>query len=247
VTRSRFLLREPDPASRARIYAIPYSGAGASMYKDWPRFLDGVEICPVHLPGRERLAAEPHYGDYRALAAVLAAELAPYAGPPAAFFGHCSSALIGYETGRALWSGHGIGTGQLFVSSEAPPHLSPYGRIFKLDERGLAEEVSESLGHPAGKFGERLTEMVTTALVADVAANRSYHAQPPAAPGGEGISGITVLVWSDDAQFPLEVQEGWTAYAPTQFASLAGGHHAFRSFPPGLADVLTAPFAVRHG
>lgn len=243
MSKSRLLLRAPDPDSKAIIFAIPYSGAGASMYRRWPRFIGAAEICPLHLPGRERLAGEPHYGDFRALAGLLARELVPWcAAVPVAAFGHCSSALIGYELGRALWSSHGTRLDHLFVSSEAPPHMSPYGRIFAESEAELAAEVRESLGSPGGKFGERLVAMTTAALVADVEAHRAYHGSPPAVPGGDGVTSVTVVAWSRDEQFPPSVMAGWSSYAPTRVARLDGGHHSFRDFPPGLAGVLAAPF-----
>jgi surfactin synthase thioesterase subunit len=243
VSRSRLLLREPDPGSKAIIFAIPYSGAGASMYRQWPRFIGDAEVCPLHLPGRERLAGEPHYGDFRTLAALLASELLPWCGTvPVAAFGHCSSALIGYEFGRALWSAHRIPLDCLFASSEAPPHMAPYGRIFAESEATLTAEVRESLGHPQGKFGERLVAMTVAALIADVEAHRAYRGSPPAVPGDDGVRSVTVLAWANDEQFPPSVMADWSDYAPARLARLDGGHHSFRDFPPGLAQVLAAPF-----
>jgi hypothetical protein len=50
---SRWFLREPSAESGARLFCLPYSGCGASMYRRWPRFLGDIEVCPVQFPGRE--------------------------------------------------------------------------------------------------------------------------------------------------------------------------------------------------
>ena len=86
---SRWLLRNPSPDSAARVFCLPYSGCGASMYHRWPRFLGDVEVCPVQLPGRENRLREPSAETYQELAERLIPALRPQLDRPFALFGHC--------------------------------------------------------------------------------------------------------------------------------------------------------------
>src|SRR6266545_2952434 len=125
---ARWFLREPSPEGAARLFCLPYSGCGATMYRNWPRFLGDIEICRVQPPGRENRTREAAYETYEQLADDLAEVLLPYLDRPFAFFGHCGSALPGYETTvRLLQRGYPMPL-RLFVSSQAAPHQGPTGR-----------------------------------------------------------------------------------------------------------------------
>src|SRR2546430_16306836 len=95
---ARWFLREPSPEGAARLFCLPYSGCGATMYRNWPRFLGDIEICRVQPPGGENRNREAAYETYDQLADELAEDLLPYLGRPFVFFGHCGSAMRGQET-----------------------------------------------------------------------------------------------------------------------------------------------------
>lgn len=43
------------PAARARLFCLPYAGGTAATYRNWHGSpLDGIEVCPILLPARER-------------------------------------------------------------------------------------------------------------------------------------------------------------------------------------------------
>src|SRR6201986_2086635 len=93
----RWLLREPSRDSGARLFCIPYSGCGASMYRGWPQFAGDLEICPVQLPGGESRMRDQPADTYQELARAMIDGLLPYLDMAFAFFVHCPAALPGYQ------------------------------------------------------------------------------------------------------------------------------------------------------
>ncbi len=100
--RNKWLPRPPSATATGRVFCIPYSGCGASMYRRWPGQHDGIEFLPLELPGHETRFAEPNFGTYQELAKAMAADLEPYLDIPYGFFGHCGSALAAYEVSAEL-------------------------------------------------------------------------------------------------------------------------------------------------
>src|SRR5437763_742261 len=123
--------RESDPAmragpwlrpmaaratARARLFCVPYAGAGASVFTRWPRLLpDHVEIVAVQLPGREDRAAEAPFELVEPLVDALVPVLRRHLDRPYGLYGHSMGALVAYETARRLTA---MGRGpQLLVAS----------------------------------------------------------------------------------------------------------------------------------
>lgn len=235
-SRKRWFLREPSPESAARIFCLPYSGCGASMYRQWPRFIGDVEVCPVQLPGRENRLADDPYETYEELADDLAEVLRPYLGRPFAFFGHCGSALPGYETAVRLMERGYPTPVRLFVSSQVAPHQGPAGRFLEMTDAELAEEVAGLIVALGGKPRPSLVELSLSILRADVEANKRYRpARPTRLP-----SPITALGWSDDVEVDHRAMAGWSDCGETTFQVLPGTHYRFMDAPDELVEVLLA-------
>lgn len=231
-TPPRWLLRRPKEGAAARLFCLPYSGVGASMYARWPRRIGPAEVCLIQLPGRENRAKDPHYGTYEALAESLTGALEPYLDVPFAFFGHCSSALAAFETARQLHRKGMPVPDRLFISSQVAPHDGPYGRFLGMTDDELAAELAELTRAMGGEPDPEMIRFGLGVMRADVEANKRYRLPAP-----EPLpSGITVLGWRDDAEVAPALMTGWRQYADdVRFTTLQGSHHSF----------LTAPLALR--
>jgi surfactin synthase thioesterase subunit len=230
----RWLLREPSETSAVRLFCIPYSGCGASMYRRWPRFLGDVEVCAVQLPGRENRLREEPYGSYESMADDLAEALLPYLDRPFAFFGHCGSALPGYETSvRLAERGYPV-PARLFVSSQVPPHQGPAGRFLEMSDDELRVEMVELITELGGKPLPDLVELSVTILRADVEANKRYRPQTAI----RLPLPITALGWRHDVEVDYRLMSGWADCGPTTFHLLDGPHYRFMDAPPELLAVL---------
>ncbi|WP_405090205.1 thioesterase domain-containing protein [Micromonospora sp. NBC_01392] len=230
-TRRPWLLRKPTADSTYRLFLLPYSGVGASMYARWPARLGPAEVCLVQPPGRENRFREPHYGRYEDYAAALVDDIRPLLDRPFAFFGHCSSALAGFATALHLQRLGLPVPDRLFVSSEVAPHDGPYGRFLEMDDEALGVELAGLIRAMGGRPQPDAIEVGLGVLRADLAANRRYVFPEPV----RLATAITVIGWTDDREIRPEQMVGWRAYSrDVRFVTLRGNHHAFLTAPPAL-------------
>lgn len=221
-------LPRPLPETPSRIFCLPYSGAGASMFSRWPDVAGDTGLCPVQLPGRENRLREPHFGIYEQLAKDVVEALLPAMDRPFGLFGHCSSALIAFEIAAVLHREGLPMPRRLFCSSQVAPHEGPYGSYLTMtDEQLRAELVALS----DSELDDTLLDLVTEVLRADVEANKAYH---PAEPVLLDTS-ITAIGWSADQEVAPERMSGWDQYSEkVHRVVLPGVHHTFLQAPAAL-------------
>lgn len=240
--RGRWFLKEPPADVRARVFLLPYSGCGASMYRQWPAVHEGIGFSPVQLPGRENRLREPHFGTYEALADVLADELRPYLDRPYALFGHCSSALAAYETAVRVTQRGYPPPARLYVSSEVAPQDGPYGLFLELDDEGLLRELAALMQGMGATPSPTFLDMALGVLRADVEANRRYYsADPYVLP-----CPITAIGWAGDTGMPPHRMSGWAACGDTTAVVLDGDHYRFVQAPGPLLRLLVDGIAERE-
>ena len=238
--RNRWLPHAPSATAAARIFLIPYSGCGASMYRRWPRRLGGVEFVPVELPGHESRFAEPHFGTYQELARAMVAGLAPHLGVPFAFFGHCASALAAYEVSAELVRAGLPAPAHLFVSSQIAPQDGPAGRFLTMDDAGLAAELTKLITAMGGRPDPELVGLYVEVMRADVDANKRYVLPDPL----RLPCPVTAIGWSSDDDVPFATMGGWSRCGETTAVLLPGGHHHFTTGPAELLELLCAGLGV---
>lgn len=232
--RTRWLLREPSPDAALRVFPIPYSGCGASMYRRWPRFVGDIEVCPLQLPGRENRSREPSATSYPELADALAEALVPYLDRPYGLFGHCGSALAGYETAvRLTQCGHPPPT-RLFVSSQVAPHEGPFGRFLGMTDAELVDELRQLVIQMGGTPVDSLLELSLGVLRADVEANKNYHVPDPV----QLPVPITAIGWTGDVEVPHQLMTGWSRCGATTVELLTGEHYTFTEAPAALLALI---------
>lgn len=232
--RSRWLPREPSSAATGRVFLIPYSGCGASMYRQWPRQHDGVEFLPVELPGHETRFAEPNFGSYQDLATMMTAGLEAYLDVPFGFFGHCGSALAAYEVSAELIRSGRPAPARLFVSSEVAPQDGPAGRFLSMDDAELGAELEQLIREQGGQPSAELIELYLEVLRADVETNKRYIVADPfrlSCP-------ITAIGWTEDNEIPFSTMGGWSSCGDAAFVLLPGRHHRFIEAPPELVGLM---------
>ncbi|GAA0495184.1 thioesterase II family protein [Streptomyces olivaceiscleroticus] len=232
--RNKWLPREPSADVTGRVFLIPYSGCGASMYRAWPHQHDGVDLLPVELPGHETRFSEPNFETYQELAKLMADALAPYLDLPYAFFGHCGSALAAYEVSSEITRAGLPQPARLYVSSQVAPQDGPFGRYLRMDDEELAEELTKLSRELGGELHPDLISLYVEVLRADVETNKRYVVPDPfrlSCP-------ITSIGWTEDVEIRHDTMGGWSACGDTTFELLSGLHHRFIDAPPELLKVL---------
>ncbi|MGW1074007.1 thioesterase II family protein [Streptomyces sp. NPDC002537] len=107
------------PDAAARLFLVPHGGAGPSALARWvPELAPDIEVCLVHLPGRESRRKEEPLDDLQAIADHVAEGMLPLLDRPFAFLGHSMGAIIAYETAHRLPEE----PVHLFASASPPPH-----------------------------------------------------------------------------------------------------------------------------
>lgn len=232
--RTQWLLREPSASAAARLFCLPYSGCGASLYRRWPEITGDVDLCPVQLPGRENRLSEPTFTTYQQLASELADALTPYLDRPYGFFGHCSSCLIAYETSVQLIGRSHPPPRALFVSSQAAPQDGPSGPYLWADDAELTDMLTSMIAEMGGVPVPELIEMSLEILRADTEVNRRYVVPEPVALPVP----VTAISWTQDTAVDRAAMQGWTACGPTTFHVLEGGRYHFSVGPRELLQLF---------
>ncbi|WP_416904850.1 beta-ketoacyl synthase N-terminal-like domain-containing protein [Micromonospora echinospora] len=213
----------PDPDARLRLFCLPYAGGNAALFRTWPGELpDGVEVCPVQLPGREQRHREPAFTQMSALVQTLGAVLRPYLDRPFALFGHSMGGLVAYELTRHLRRRELPAPIHLYVSAARAPHLPDLEPpLHRLPEARLIEKLRAMDGTPEEMLGDPETiALYLPVLRADFALveTRIHQTEPPldvplTVFGGERddkVTGEQLAAWRDQttAGFALEMLPG---------------------------------------
>jgi medium-chain acyl-[acyl-carrier-protein] hydrolase len=111
-------------APRLRLFCFPFAGGGPYVFLPWvERLPTDIEICAIHLPGRESRLREAPLTSMPAVVNALAAALRSRFAGPFAFAGHSMGALVAYELTRHLRRTSGPLPRRLIVSGRRAPHV----------------------------------------------------------------------------------------------------------------------------
>jgi medium-chain acyl-[acyl-carrier-protein] hydrolase len=171
----------PVQRAQVRLFCLPYSGAGASVFRAWSgAFPASMEVRPVQLPGREDRLAEPAFRRMNDLAPAVVRAVLPYLDKPFAIFGHSLGALVGFEVARLLQAEHGVGPELLFASGHTAPHDSDHEAILhSLPDGELAQKLRELGGTPEAVLQhEELRRLLFPLLRADFEVCETYRYEP---------------------------------------------------------------------
>jgi medium-chain acyl-[acyl-carrier-protein] hydrolase len=227
----------PRPA-RVTLFCLPFAGGGAGVFRDWPAGLPaGIEVCPVHLPGREARFGEAAIGDLDALVGPLLDDLAPHLDGPFALFGHSMGGLIAFELADRLRR-RGVMPAWLIASGvrapQQPPRPQP--RHVLPDDQFLAA-VRELNGTPPELLeNPEVMSLMLPTLRSDFRLVETYRYRPR--PPLE--CPLVVFGGRDDGEVAREDLEAWRQQAAGRFELhvLAGDHFFLNSSRDELLWVI---------
>jgi surfactin synthase thioesterase subunit len=235
---SRFGSFERGPGARLRLFCFPHAGGGVAPYYTWRRDLPpAVQVCPVHLPGREDRIDEAPATELPALVTALADALAPALDLPCALFGHSMGALLAFELARELRRRAARGPVHLFVSARRAPHVpdpaAPFHHL--ADPEFLAELARRYNGIPAAVLADpELVRLFLRPLRADIQLLETYAhcAEPPlecpvsafAATDDRVVAPEAVASWGDlsSGRFILRMIQGEHFFLTSARAEVLG-------------------------
>jgi len=216
-----------DQRARCRLFCFPFAGGGASAFRLWTReSTEGIEVCPVQLPGRENRFGEPAICRLDALVEAMLEPLLPLLDRPFAFFGHSFGGLVAWELARALERRGHTGLVRLFVSaSVAPKYVEGRPPIHRLADAEFLEALRGLNGFPAEVFEHpELLRLTMPVMRADMEAYDTFvdtSRRPVRVP-------ISVFMGTDDATVAREHAAAWGEQTRAGFSlRLFEGDHFF--------------------
>jgi len=217
---------KPKPQAKLRLYCLPYAGAGVAIFHQWLALLSPhVELCLVHLPGREKRLREAPYTQLGPLVEALAEALHGYFDKPFAFFGHSMGALICFELTRHLRRRYALQPVHLFVSAKRAPQIpDPNPPLHHLPDAVFLQALQQRYGPlPTILLQDPdLMQLFLPVLRADMAVIETYRYQedsPLDCP-------ISALGGRQDHVANEENLSGWRAQTHSKFnlAMFSGNH-----------------------
>lgn len=243
ITKStNWLLRQPNPHAKARLFCFPFAGIGASAYRFWPVLSQKYEICLVQLPGRENRAGELPYEDIEDLTNDLLPELLPYLDRPYALFGHCMGALLAYNLILKLMQKNVCTPEHFYVSASRAPHSSHRGPLhLDLSDAELANSLQNTtLAFSDPKLSSILLPYTIQLLRKDIAMCDRYQPTPTI------IScPITTFAWRNDQGVPFEELLGWRAYSDVSEYLIDGDHFTVQNAASTLLPIIDADIQLQ--
>lgn len=236
----------PKPDAFARLFCFSYAGAGASAFRGWGAAAsEQLEVCTVHLPGRETRLREPAIAELPELVTFIAEAIEPWADRPFALLGHSLGALLAFETARALRERNAPHPETLFVSACRAPHLPwPHAPVRYLDDVALLTEVNRRYGSVPDVIiaDVELRELLTPALRADMTLVETYiHEQglPLAFP-------VVAFGGDTDPMVSHEALTEWAAHTTGSFRhhTVSGDHLFLQTARRALLREIESSFGL---
>jgi medium-chain acyl-[acyl-carrier-protein] hydrolase len=185
-----------------------------------------LEICAVHLPGRESRFAEDAFTSTDTLVPVLVDRLTPHLDRPYSLFGHSMGALIAFETARELRRRGLPSPVRLFASGFRAPHLPErFPNRRALDDQAFVADLRALAGTPDEVVeNEEMLALLLPTLRADVTLCETYvhrAADPLDVP-------LTVFGGAADPRVSRDELDGWRQHTHAGMElRIFPGHHFF--------------------
>lgn len=185
-----------------------------------------LDICAIHLPGRESRIADAALTSADAVVAALVDRLTPHLDRPYGIFGHSMGALLAFETARELRRRALPPPLRLFASGFRAPHLPDrFPNRHKLDDRAFMAELHRMGGVPAEVAeNDELMALLLPVIRADMMLCETYVHQaeePLDVP-------VTVFGGADDPRVSRDDLEDWRRHTRAGMAvRIFPGHHFY--------------------
>jgi medium-chain acyl-[acyl-carrier-protein] hydrolase len=233
--------------ARVRLFCLPHAGAGTSAYNLWKRLLPAfIEVCPVHIPGRESRLAECSIIDSPTLIAGIAGALSGHLDLPYAIFGHSMGALLALDLAFSLRAAGCPEPGYLFVSGRNATHMPiRQSELHRLPDADLLEALAIRYGGLPQEILEtpELLELYLPILRADLTLleTHCYAQHPPL------DCPIAAFAGGDDANVTPEGLAAWGDHTTAGFETrLFDGGHFYLNGPsrPALLGLIAERLAA---
>jgi medium-chain acyl-[acyl-carrier-protein] hydrolase len=240
---SPWIVTQPRPGARLRLFCFPYSGGGATVFRGWSDALPGVEVSAIVSPGRETRLREPVVTQLGPLVEACEGEVLRRGDLPFVFYGHSLGAFVAFEVARALRRRGAALPRHLFAGASVAPQVHAVAApIARGSDAGLIARLRRYGGTPEEVLAEPdLMALLLRPFRADLRIFEDYRAsdEPPL------DVPITAFAGATDEFAPQERIEGWAAQTSRGFSlrTFPGGHLFLQSSRAALHQAMLADLA----
>lgn len=210
--------------SKNKMLCFPYAGGCASFYGKWKNEVEGIEFCPIQLPGREESFRDEKIYDMETAVEQVLDKIERYVDQNTIFFGHSMGAKIAYEVIRELEK-RGKRVRCLIVSGSGAPDIPPKKIVHNLPEEDLLDELQRLAGTPKELLEDReLLKCFLPMIRADFTLDETYM------PVSKVKISCPIVAWGGTKDFdvPKEDLEAWEEFSYGNFqARYFDGNHFF--------------------
>ncbi|MGV9774023.1 thioesterase II family protein [Streptosporangium sp. NPDC003464] len=220
-------------------YAVPHAGAGAAAVRDLCRTVGGfAATVAVRLPAREARLEEPPLREVAPIADAVAEAITGHArGRKITLYGHCSGAIVAFETALRLQS---AGIRALFLSAHQPPDRIVRDGVWRRPAEPFIQRVAADGYMPPYILEDpELLALIEPALRADYEAIETYV---PAA-GTRLDAPILGILGTADGVVDEQDFAGWSAFTSHGFELHRvrdGGHNLLLDWTAEVTEIITA-------
>lgn len=231
----------PNPSARLRMFAFPYAGAGAVVYRTWETALPNeVELAIIRLPGRESRLREQPFTQMQPLVSAVVDALIPQLDKPFVFFGHSMGALVAFEVVRELRRQRQPMPKHLLISGRRAPHLpDPDSALHPLGDPAFVKEMQRRYGGIPDAILKtpELLALFVPILKADFSVIETHTYTE------ESSLDCPISVYGGTQDFVLRAGdlEGWAQHTSQAFQiqKFAGGHFYFQNQQTELLEAMS--------
>ncbi len=224
-----FPLYKPQTDAAINVFALPYAGGGASIFREWGKGIGWPTdwtFSALQLPARENRIDETGLTNMADLVAILAKSIAPYTHRPWALLACSLGCKIAFELARHFEAKNAAPKLLFFMACPAPG-IPINHHTSSATDAVFIEEVRKLGGTPPEVLmNAEMMQAVGKALRADCALAESYLADPSASTSVP----IVLMAAEDDHLVPLNDAIRWQDHCTNKldFRAVNGGHFFMR-------------------
>ncbi|WP_215396272.1 thioesterase II family protein [Rheinheimera oceanensis] len=176
-----FVIRNPNPDAKVRLFCFPFAGGGINTYFSWLNFFpEDAELVFVQPPGRGTRIFESAHQSMAALMKELMHHADFIVEKPYVLFGHSLGSRVAYELCCQLMAANKHLPECVIASGSRAPHTKGLVKsIHDMPEDEFLNELKNHNGTPSEVLENKgLMELLLPLLRADFRISETYLAEP---------------------------------------------------------------------